>query len=271
MRKEHWQLQLVKKSLKKREKLKLIERHIHTAPDSINLDLGCAQGILSWFLRKKPGFWVSADQDAVNLQTSRVLLESGLIGVGPGNLPFRDDRLDTVVSLDYLEHLDDDLLCLREIHRILKPGGRLVMAVPRTGRPYWLHRLRPLLGMKLEFYGHKREGYRLRDLRGLIEDSGMRFEGHKRFSGFMAEFIELMLNALYIRFFDSAAPQGLRDGHIRPATDEEFQSRRKAFRAYGWIYPIVRMLTWLDRVIFFQRGYGLMVFASKPGTGRDSE
>jgi SAM-dependent methyltransferase len=267
MREEHWQLQLVRKSLKKREKLKLLERHLSTDPGSVNLDLGCAQGILSWFVRRKPGFWVSADQDQVNLVTSRALLRSGLIRVGPGPLPFSDGSLDTVVSLDYLEHLDDDRLCLREIHRILKPGGRLLMAVPRTGRPFLLHRLRPLLGMKLEFYGHKREGYRLGDLRGLIEETGLVFEGHKRFSGFMAEFIELMLNALYTRFFSSKAPQGLRDGHIRPATDEEFQSRRRAFRLYGLIYPIVRMFTLLDRLFFFQRGYGLMVFASKPGLG----
>lgn len=270
MREEHWQIQLVHRSLKKREKLRLLDRYLVTAPDSVNLDLGCAQGILSFFLRKKPGFWVSADQDEVNLRTSRTLLQNGLIRIGTGGLPFRSGSLDTVVSLDYLEHLEDDRLCLSEIRRILKPGGRLVMAVPRTGRLFLLHRLRPLLGMTLEHYGHKREGYTLKRLRGLVEQSGMRFEGHRRFSGFTAEFMELLLNVLYTRFFDSGGPQGLRDGHIRPATAEEFHSRRKAFRAYAWIYPFVRLLTQIDRLFFFQRGYGLMIFAGKSGNSPEN-
>jgi cyclopropane fatty-acyl-phospholipid synthase-like methyltransferase len=47
-----WQLQIVKRSLKKKEKIDLIRKRIGVAPSDILLDLGCAQGILSYFLRK---------------------------------------------------------------------------------------------------------------------------------------------------------------------------------------------------------------------------
>ncbi len=258
-----WQLQLVRRSLKKKEKLRLLDKHWDVDPDSLILDLGCAQGILSYFLRRRGGRWVSVDLDFENLKTTQGLLKTGLLQVGPGILPFKDRSFDKVVSLDYLEHLDDDDLCLREIHRVLKKGGELLMATPRTGRVFALHNLRNILGMKLEFYGHKREGYTLKGLRSKLADSNLDYIKHKSFSRFFAEFLELILNFIYIKFFSSDEKPGLRDGHIRPTTAEEFSSRKKAFRLYSYIYPFVWLLSRLDNLLFFQRGYGLMVWAKK--------
>jgi len=263
MKEEHWQLQLVNKSLKKKEKLSLLEKYLKVKSDAVVLDLGCAQGILSYFLRKKGGFWVSADLDLVNLQTSQAILENNLVQTGTGVLPFKDDAFDQVVSLDYLEHMEDDNLCLSEICRILKPGGELLVAVPRTGHLFMLHRLRPFLGMKLEFYGHKREGYSLSSLREKLSQARLVYIEHKSFSRFFAEFIELMLNFFYIRFFSAGHSAELRDGHIRPTTADEFRSRKKAFKAYSVIYPFVWLITRVDKLFFFQRGYGLMVWAKK--------
>jgi len=265
MQDTHWQLRLVGKSLKKREKIRILKSHLSVSPTDRVLDLGCAQGILSYFLRQRGGTWISADLDSVNLKTSQALLEKNLIQVTEGSLPFRDLSLDMVVSLDYLEHLDDDRACLSEIHRVLKKGGRLLLATPRTGFPFLLNRLRPLLGMRIEFYGHKREGYTLRNLKHMLEETGLYTIKQKSFSGFITEAMELALNFLYIRIYGSAEPApDLRDGHIRPSTAEEFTRRRGVFRVYSVIYPLLWLLSRLDRLIFFQRGYGLMLWAVKP-------
>lgn len=45
-------------------------------------------------------------------------------------LPFPDESFDSVFVLDVLEHVQDDVAMLREIHRTLRPGGTLVMTVP---------------------------------------------------------------------------------------------------------------------------------------------
>jgi SAM-dependent methyltransferase len=45
-------------------------------------------------------------------------------------LPFPDDHFDLVVSLDVLEHLDDDRSALREMRRVTRPGGQLLVTVP---------------------------------------------------------------------------------------------------------------------------------------------
>ncbi len=265
MQDTHWQLRLVGKSLKKKEKIGILKKHLSVAPTDRVLDLGCAQGILSYFLRQKGGTWVSADLDSVNLKTSQTLLEKNLLQITEGQLPFLDESLDLVVSLDYLEHLDDDQACLFEIRRILKKGGKLLLATPRTGFPFFLNRLRPLLGMKLEFYGHKREGYTPKNLQSMLEEAGLYAVKYRRFSGFITEAMELVLNFLYIRLYGSAEPApDLRDGHIRPSTAEEFTRRKGMFRVYSLIYPLLWLLSRLDRLFFFQRGYGLMLWAVKP-------
>lgn len=46
------------------------------------------------------------------------------------NLSFPTASLDVVMTFDCLEHLPDVSPCLREIGRVLKPGGRLMWSVP---------------------------------------------------------------------------------------------------------------------------------------------
>ncbi len=263
MKDRPWQLQIFDKSLKKKEKLKYIDKHLAIAPTHVILDLGCAQGILSYFLRQKGGHWVSADLDFENLRTSQNLLKTNLIQLEPGILPFKEGSFDMVVSLDYLEHLEDDDLCLAEIHRVLKNEGKLVMATPHTGRFFLIHKLRPLLGLKLEFYGHKREGYSTKKLTEMLGNHRFSVDKKATFSKFFSEFIELTINALYRKLFVKKQTPSLRDGQIRPTTEAEFMAKRKTFKLYSFIYPFVWLCSKLDKLLFFQRGYSLLVWANK--------
>jgi SAM-dependent methyltransferase len=45
-------------------------------------------------------------------------------------LPFADNSLDLVVAFDVLEHIEDDHQVVREIHRVVRPGGTFLAAVP---------------------------------------------------------------------------------------------------------------------------------------------
>lgn len=45
-------------------------------------------------------------------------------------MPFADDSFDLAMSLDVIEHLEDDLAALRELRRVVAPGGALLVTVP---------------------------------------------------------------------------------------------------------------------------------------------
>jgi SAM-dependent methyltransferase len=272
MPQDPWQLQLLRKSLKKKEKLALLEKTLDIDPKRRALDLGCAQGVLSYYLRRKRGFWVSTDQDWTNLVTARGLIEDDLVQIGAGVLPFKDASFDLVACLDYLEHLDDDDQCLDEIRRVLKEGGQLILVTPHTGKLFVLHKLRSALGLKLDFFGHKREGYSLPQIRDKLDKAHLRFLRSKTYSRFFTEFLELGLNFVFIKLLAPQTGERLRDGHIKPGTSAEFVSHKKSFRIYSLVYPLVWLVSRLDKLLFFLKGYSLMVWAKKnprSGEGRD--
>ena len=54
-------------------------------------------------------------------------------------LPFSPDRFDLVLSHEVIEHVQDDAAALKEMVRILKPGGRAVIFCPNRGYPFETH------------------------------------------------------------------------------------------------------------------------------------
>jgi SAM-dependent methyltransferase len=57
------------------------------------------------------------------------------------HLPFRPESVDVVYSMGTIEHFPDSDVAAREIHRVLRTGGRAVVGVPNRLDPF----LRPLL------------------------------------------------------------------------------------------------------------------------------
>jgi SAM-dependent methyltransferase len=54
-------------------------------------------------------------------------------------LPFADVAFDVVFSHEVLEHVRDDRRCAREMVRVVRPGGRVVVFVPNRLYPFETH------------------------------------------------------------------------------------------------------------------------------------
>lgn len=129
------------------------------------LDVGCGTGanlvMLSQF----------GDAEGVDISEDALSFcrERGLENVRHGaaeKLPYEDETFDLVTALDVVEHLDDDVAGLKEMRRVLRPGGHLLLFVP-TFMFLW--------GVQDEVSNHRRR-YRMPELRRTVEKAGFRVE-----------------------------------------------------------------------------------------------
>lgn len=93
------------------------------------LDVGCGSGATLLALREF-GEAVGLDRASLALHFCRQRGLRKLLQGQAGSLPIQAGGVDLVTLLDVLEHLFDDRAALREMHRVLAPGGWLFLAVP---------------------------------------------------------------------------------------------------------------------------------------------
>lgn len=93
------------------------------------LDVGCGTGtMLRYLSRYGRAQGVDADEGAIEFCHERGITEVQHVEGMP--LPFEDASFDLVTALDVIEHIDDDRGTLRELYRITRPGGMLMISVP---------------------------------------------------------------------------------------------------------------------------------------------
>lgn len=94
------------------------------------LDVGCGTGGAALALARH-GRAVAVDREpgSFALSMDRPYTERVLASAS-APLPFADGSFDVVCALDILEHLDDDAAAVRELYRVCRPGGTVIIFVP---------------------------------------------------------------------------------------------------------------------------------------------
>ncbi|MDT7545287.1 MAG: hypothetical protein QOE99_1397 [Actinomycetota bacterium] len=112
------------------------------APGERVLDMGCGGGRHAFALYKRGAHVVALDMDAAELKDVSGMFDA-LAGEVPSGahaqavrgdayrLPFADATFDKVIAAEILEHLPADSNAMAELARVLKPGGRIAVTVPR--------------------------------------------------------------------------------------------------------------------------------------------
>jgi SAM-dependent methyltransferase len=121
-----------------KERRHIIGKAIHALTPGLALDIGAAAGGNTRVLQAA-GWQATAlefEESGVELARSRGLK---VIQGDARKIPFPDDHFDLLVAYDVLEHIVEDDLVVAEIARVVRPGGRVLIAVPADPKLWSAH------------------------------------------------------------------------------------------------------------------------------------
>ncbi len=256
-----WALALFNRSVLKQAKWNRVLEFLQDPSGKTNLDIGADNGIISYLLRQRGGRWFSADLDGAAVASIRQLVHTDVHQLDGSTTPFADTTFDQVVIVDFLEHIPDDREFVRELARILKPGGRLIVNVPHLKPRSLLNRFRHSIGLTDEWHGHLRPGYSLPGLRQLLQPD-FEIERARTYSGTFSELVDTVLNGVYqavkrSKGGDAASAKGNIVGQ------GDVKQYRKQFLLLRTLYPVFWATARLDTLLPLQAGYKLIVQARR--------
>ncbi|MGA2071905.1 MAG: class I SAM-dependent methyltransferase [Terriglobia bacterium] len=95
----------------------------------VAVDVGCGSGRNMQILSRYADWVMGVDRSPAALELAASHRYPLACADGQA-IPLADSSADLLSSLDVLEHLENDMVALKEFHRVLRPEGFLVVAVP---------------------------------------------------------------------------------------------------------------------------------------------
>lgn len=182
----------------------LAEQLIH--PNKKILDIGCGEGNLLFRLKDKFDELYGLDVAPSRLKEAEAKIKESdpskaskfrfVEGNADDPLPFPNDFYDVITCIAVMEHVYDIFPLVKEMYRVLKPGGYIIAEVPNIA--YLKHRISMLLGLlpvtsspynwrEVGWDGGHIHYFTMKRLCQLFESQGFRIE-RKSGSGFLAKF-----------------------------------------------------------------------------------
>ena len=205
------------------------------------LDAGCGRGIISRYLARR---YTTAQIDAIDLNSEAQQQNREIsmhIGIGNCNFinadlsaPLPHNNYDLIVSIDNLEHIEDDSALLTHFYQALATDGTLLIHVPHYYRRWPIFKWQE----NFDVPGHFRPGYHLPQLTELLQKAGFRIKK----SGYSYGFLENFSNNL--SYFITRA-----------------EERNRII--YALFFPILNLIAWFGQRNQPQCGAGVWVIAKK--------
>jgi SAM-dependent methyltransferase len=123
------------------------------------LDAGCGSGLYTREVKAEQ--CIAFDYSLEHLNSLLPGSQARPVNGDLQKLPFKKRSFDSVLCLEVLEHLKDDRQALKEIKRVLKAGGELLLSVP-------------LLPAPIKDSEHVREGYTPQGVKRMLEKEGFK-------------------------------------------------------------------------------------------------
>lgn len=167
--------------------------------DLIILEAGCGISLTMDTLSSSSDMTVGLDISAVALNRANRFFEKPLlIQADLNNLPFKNNSFDLIYNVGVIEHFVDPIPPIKEMQRVLKPSGNLIISVPNLFTIWTIVRkvkdfLSRLGVMKKWKFGYERS-YSKKQLENLFQSVGL---------GFPEIFGSGTFEAFYITFYFS--------------------------------------------------------------------
>ncbi|MEK0082409.1 class I SAM-dependent methyltransferase [Benzoatithermus flavus] len=213
------------------EDLEQLAAMARARPEAVVLDLGCGAGHVSFHVAPHVASVTACDlSEAMLAVVARTAAERGLRNVATRagaaeRLPFADAAFDLVLSRYSAHHWLDLGLALREVRRVLKPGGQAVFVdVMSPGAPLLDTFLQTVEMLRDPSHGRNYgadEWLRLVAEAGLIPESFTRRRLRLEFASWVARMRTPELHVQAIRSLQAAAPAEVR-AHFAIEPDGSF-------------------------------------------------
>jgi SAM-dependent methyltransferase len=148
----------------------MLARELALQPDDDLLDVGCGSARLIAEQASQVRYVAGVDKSEIQVRMARKRVAdrvaAGTAEVVLGDamaLPWDDGRFSVVCSLNCLKFVPDPARALREMHRVLRPGGRLVLTIDKQVDKW---------GRSCEIDAFGQWQWSMDDVRRLVEDAG---------------------------------------------------------------------------------------------------
>lgn len=137
-----------------------------------------------------PVIYSDLSTEALEILNRQYCMQNIAVSADGCHLPFQDQTFSHVICSEVLEHLDDDQQALREMHRVLKHNGHLIITFPHRQFYYSFDDM---------FVGHKRR-YELKDMNNLLSETGFLIEYVKKLLGPFEKIVMFIGMRLFSKF-----------------------------------------------------------------------
>lgn len=219
-----------------KKRVQTIFEWVAPTDDMLILDMPCGRGFyLNMFRYVSKCRLIGAELDWEVIEKARAnvghLPDLMLNNVNIYAMPYPDNTFDAVILSEILEHLDDDVAGLKEVYRVLKPGGVVAITVPNADYPFWWDpinrtleflfkrpiRKGPLAGI---WANHVRL-YMRDELRASVKAAGFTIEEERSFTHYSFPFIHNLVYGLGKPLLESGAlPESMANAANRITFDK---------------------------------------------------
>ena len=152
------------------------------------MDIGSGEGIFYYELGRRGIKLNGIDYSLEALRNMREKLQAAHVellvcNANAQKLPFKKRSFDQIICLDVLEHLPDAQAALKEMSRVLRKHGVIIITVPNE-----LYLTKPVLPINfkehLKVIGHETAGFGYQQLKAMLEKEGFRIVRHEYYLKF---------------------------------------------------------------------------------------